>query len=86
MRVPDSATWAPPFTPSQPLINGAVSKVLRSSTPDIQTGVSYGICSVRRNTSVVIPAMLPMVLKLENPLSLDLALFTGALGTSGLSA
>jgi NADPH-dependent curcumin reductase CurA len=36
--------------------------------------------------SVVPPIMLPMVRKLENPLNLDLALFTGALGTSGLSA
>jgi hypothetical protein len=36
--------------------------------------------------SVVSSVMLPIVWKLENPLNPYLALFTGALSTSGLSA
>jgi NADPH-dependent curcumin reductase CurA len=86
MRVPDSATWAPPFTPDQPLLCGAVSKVLKSSVSSFQPGdLVWGMFGAEEY-SVVPPVLLPMVRKLENPLNLDLALFTGALGTSGLSA
>jgi NADPH-dependent curcumin reductase CurA len=86
MRAPDSATWAPPFTPGQPLLCGAVSKVLKSSVPSFQPGdLVWGMFGAEEY-SIVPPVLLPMVRRLENPLNLDLALFTGALGTSGLSA
>lgn len=86
MRTPDRATYAPPFTPDQPMLCGAVSKVLKSSVPNFQAGdLVWGMFGAEEY-SLVPPALLPMVRKLENPLGLDLSLFTGALGTTGLSA
>ncbi|PVH98331.1 putative zinc-type alcohol dehydrogenase-like protein PB24D3.08c [Periconia macrospinosa] len=86
MRQPDNATWAPPFTPGQPLMGGAVSKVLKSTIADFHPGdLVWGIFGAEEY-SVVPPSLIPTVRKLQNPLNLDLVLFTGALGTSGLSA
>jgi NADPH-dependent curcumin reductase CurA len=63
-----------------------VSKVLKSSVPSFQPDdLVWGMFGAEEY-SVVPPVLLPMVRKVENPLNLDLALFTGALGTSGLSA
>lgn len=86
MREPDNATWAPPFAPGQPIISGAVSKVLKSAVLDFQTGdLVWGMVGAEEY-SVVPPFLLPFVRKLQNPLGLDTVLFTGALGTAGLSA
>ncbi|KAF2877026.1 hypothetical protein BDV95DRAFT_482183 [Massariosphaeria phaeospora] len=86
MREPDDATWAPPFIAGQPILSGAVSKVLKSAVPGFSAGdLVWGMFGAEEY-SVVPPVLVPMVRKLENPLGLDLVLFTGALGTSGLSA
>ncbi|KAF1974392.1 GroES-like protein [Bimuria novae-zelandiae CBS 107.79] len=86
MRDPDSATWAPPSTPGEHLPSGAVSKVLKSRVPSFHPGdLVWGMFSAEEY-SIVPSVLLPPVRKLENPLNLDLTLFTGALGTSGLSA
>jgi NADPH-dependent curcumin reductase CurA len=86
MREPDDASWAPPFTPEQPILSGAVSKVLKSAVEHLHTGdLVWGMFGTEEY-SVVPHYLVPMVRKLENPLGLDPVLFTGALGVSGLSA
>ncbi|ORY14020.1 hypothetical protein BCR34DRAFT_560994 [Clohesyomyces aquaticus] len=86
MREPDNGTYSYPFTPGQPLVCGAVSKVLSSASPGIKTGdLVWGTFGAEEYSYV--PSMLmPFVRKLDNPLGLDPVLFTGPLGTSGLSA
>jgi NADPH-dependent curcumin reductase CurA len=86
MRDPDDASWAPPFAPGQPIICGAVAQVLKSSLPNLQPGdLVWGMFGAEEYSTV--PSFLmPYVRKLDNQLKLDPVLFTGALGTAGLSA
>jgi NADPH-dependent curcumin reductase CurA len=86
MREPDAGTWAPAFVPGHPLICGAVAKVLKSTVPSFQAGdLVWGMFGAEEYF-VVPPFLLPMARKLDNPMGLDPILYTGALGTSGLSA
>jgi NADPH-dependent curcumin reductase CurA len=86
MREPNDETWAPPFTPGQPLLGGNVSKVLKSAVPEFESGdLVWGYFGAEEY-SLVPNFLVPLVRKLDNPLGLDPILFTGALGTSGLSA
>ncbi|KAF2682952.1 putative zinc-type alcohol dehydrogenase-like protein PB24D3.08c [Lentithecium fluviatile CBS 122367] len=86
MREPDNYTYQPPFTPGQPIISGAVSKVLKSAVTGFEPGdVVWGMLG-SEEYSVVPPFLMSTVRKVENPLGLDLILFTGALGVCGLSA
>ncbi len=86
MRDFDGATWQPPFVPNQPIIGGAVAKILKSSAPGFQSGdIVWGIIGAEEY-SVVPPPLMPMVRKLENPFNFDPVIFTGPLGTCGLSA
>ncbi|KAF2475279.1 NAD(P)-binding protein [Lindgomyces ingoldianus] len=86
MREPDNGTYSYPFVPGQPLVCGAVSEILKSSTPSFKPGdLVWGMFGAEEY-SVVPPMLIPMVRKLDNPLALDPILFAGPLGISGLSA
>lgn len=86
LREPDRATYSPFFLLNQPLICGGVSKVLKSAHPEFQEGdLVWGLFGAEEYSAVP-PFLVPQVRKLDNPLGLDPILFTGALGTAGLSA
>jgi NADPH-dependent curcumin reductase CurA len=86
MRDPDGATWSPPFMPEQPLLSGAVSRVLKSAVPSLQEGdLVWGMFGAEEYSAVP-DFLVPWVRKLDNPLGLDPIVYTGVLGTAGLSA
>ncbi|KAF2016014.1 NAD(P)-binding protein [Aaosphaeria arxii CBS 175.79] len=86
LREPDEATYGPSFPINEPLLCGAVSRILKSTIPEFNEGdLVWGLFGAEQYTAVP-PVLVPQVRKLDNPLGLDPIVFTGALGTAGLSA
>jgi NADPH-dependent curcumin reductase CurA len=86
MRNPDSGTYSMPSTVGEPIVNCAVSKVVKSSHPNFKPGEL--VCGMfgTEEYSIVPSEMMAMVRMLDNPYDLDPQLFVGALGIAGLTA
>lgn len=86
LREPDEATYAPWFPINEPLLCGAVSKIMKSTIPDFLEGdLVWGIFGAEQYSTVP-PVLVPQVRKLDNSLGFDPIVFTGVLGKAGLSA
>ncbi|KAI1343719.1 hypothetical protein F5Y15DRAFT_405563 [Xylariaceae sp. FL0016] len=86
MRDSSIKSYSPPFEMNGPFINGTVSKVLKSSSPDYKADdliVAY--LPIAEYAIVQDPSKVGTQ-KIHNPHNLDLAMFLGPLGMPGLTA
>ena len=87
MRGPETKSYSPPFELGKPITNSAVSKVLKSNNTMFQSGdVVTGLLPMEEYSIVNSEIANTMIRKMNNPYSLDLKLFVGALGMPGLTA
>lgn len=86
MRDPSIKSYTPAFIPNDPVVNDTVSKVLKSDNPDYKEGdIIKAYAPIAEYAKIPVPEE-QRVQKVQNPHNLDLAVFTGALGMSGLTA
>lgn len=86
MRDPNLVSYSPAFQSGSPIVNTTVAKVLKSDNLDFSEGDI-----VRANTAIAEYVILEdpssaSASKISNPHNLDLGLFLGPLGLSGLTA
>ncbi|KAL8959454.1 MAG: hypothetical protein Q9193_003685 [Seirophora villosa] len=88
MAPPERKSYFPPFELGKPITNSVIAKVLKSASVKFAEGdLVIGMIPMAEYS--VIPAEViggGMMRKLENPYHLDLKLFLGALGMTGLTA
>ncbi|KAL8654837.1 MAG: hypothetical protein Q9210_001260 [Variospora velana] len=88
MAPPGRKSYFPPFELGKPITNSVIAKVLKSASVKFAEG-NLVIGMIPMAEYSVVPAEVianGMVRKLENPYHLDLKLFLGALGMTGLTA
>ena len=86
MREPGGPSYIPPFTIGKPLTNSCVAEVLKSSNEKFKPGdLVVGMMNIEEY-SVISAECAKGLEKLDNPYSLDPAIYIGALGMPGLTA
>lgn len=86
MRDPKIQSYSPALVPDEPIVNGTISKVLKSDSPAFQEGDVIRAMTAIAEYALVTDLQAQRAMKVQNPYNLDLALFTGALGMPGLTA
>lgn len=88
-RMKDSNTksYFPPFKIGEPITNSVVAKVLKSANSKFKKGdLVIGMMPIAEYSIISADTANSMVRKLDNKHQLDLKIFLGALGMSGLTA
>lgn len=89
MRAPEIKSYSPPYTLGEPIVNSAISSVVKSSNDKFKEGdvvIVYMSCPTEEYSVLKKELVDRTVKKLENPHGLDLKLFLGPLGMPGLTA
>lgn len=86
MRDPQIKSYSPAFEINSPIVNSTVCKVLKSDAPSFNEGDLVIAYQPIAEYVVVNNPEEAKVRKINNPHSLDLGLFLGALGMPGLTA
>ncbi|KZZ88660.1 NADP-dependent leukotriene B4 12-hydroxydehydrogenase [Ascosphaera apis ARSEF 7405] len=88
MRDPSVKSYSAPFTLGQPIDNGSIGEVIKSSNANFKEGqLVRGTLPIQEYVSIPEQAIKARNLSvLENPLDLDVRHFLGALGMPGLTA
>jgi NADPH-dependent curcumin reductase CurA len=87
MRAPDVKSYSPPLELGKPVVNRTIMKVLKSDTSKFSTGdVIVADGSPIEEYSVLGKDFVGRAKRLENPYSIDIKHFLGALGMPGLTA
>jgi len=85
MRDPEIKSYSPAFAPNDPIVNGALGKVLKSSNSGFKEGdLVVGMLPIAEYATLADPAK-HNLRKVQNTHNLDLALFLGPLGMPGLT-
>ncbi|KAF4637458.1 hypothetical protein G7Y89_g605 [Cudoniella acicularis] len=86
MRSPEIKSYSPPFTLGEPINGAVIAKVVKSDNAKFTAGdLVVGAISMEEYSAIP-KAFADGLRKIENPLSLDLKHFIGALGMPGLTA
>ncbi|KAL8722698.1 MAG: hypothetical protein Q9225_000865 [Loekoesia sp. 1 TL-2023] len=87
MRDPEVKSFVSPFEIGKPITNSAIAKVLKSANPKFKKGdLVIGMIPTAEYSVISAEITNSTVRKLDNPHQLDLKLFLGALGMTGLTA
>lgn len=89
MRAPDVKSYSPPYELGKPVVNSAISKVVKSENDKFKEGDTVAVwmvCPTEEYTVLGKEIVDERVDILQNQYGLEEALWVGALGMPGLTA